>query len=443
MSFQTAGTFAHAASPELRRSVAERARLRKSRSWLTLGGGWLMLLGMVLTPALSAGQQPGEPSAAPQKPITPATDADRLAGKETSPDAGAAVTEVELPALSSEDANRRAIMVGRALSFLDGQQSPDGSYSNFAGTGPTSMIISAMLRHQRNENHPVVAKGIGYILENVQPDGGIYADKSIHRNYETALAMMCLVEVDSGKKYAKQIQAAAEFLKNLQWDQGEQKEKDDMFFGGAGYGSHTRPDMSNTSYLVDALKAAGANNDDPNLQNAITFISRCQNHESEFNKTEFATGGPKDGGFFYTAAAGGETKVEGTLEGGGLRSYGSMTYAGLKSMLYAGVDKNDTRVQAALTYLKSNYDLKSNPGVGAQGLYYYYHVFAKALSALGEPTFVDANDQAHDWRNELITELSARQLENGSWINQESNRWMEGDPNLVTAYALLALSHAK
>ena len=39
------------------------------------------------------------------------------------------------------------------------------------------------------------------------------------------------------------------------------------------------------------------------------------------------------------------------LADGGLRSYASMTYAGLKSMIYAGLDRDDPRVKAALTYI--------------------------------------------------------------------------------------------
>ena len=35
-----------------------------------------------------------------------------------------------------------------------------------------------------------------------------------------------------------------------------------------------------------------------------------------------------------------------------------------------------------------------------------------------------------------------RQSPDGSWVNP-ADRFMEGDPNLVTAYALLALSHAR
>ena len=28
-------------------------------------------------------------------------------------------------------------------------------------------------------------------------------------------------------------------------------------YGGAGYGKHSRPDLSNTSFLIDALRAVG------------------------------------------------------------------------------------------------------------------------------------------------------------------------------------------
>ena len=119
-----------------------------------------------------------------------------------------------------------------------------------------------------------------------------------------------------------------------------------------------------------------------------------------------------------------------------------MTYAGLKSMIYAGLDANDPRVKAALEWLKKNYDLESNPGMGTQGLYYYYTTFAKSLAALGQDKFTDEKGVEHDWRKELIDALASRQKADGSWVN-ENSRWLEGDANLVTGYALLALSYCK
>src|SRR5690606_28942628 len=178
----------------------------------------------------------------------------------------------------------------------------------------------------------------------------------------------------------------------------------DPAYGGAGYGSHKRPDLSNTSFLVDALRAAGNDENSEAIQRALIFISRCQNLETEHNTTPFAAKNP-DGGFYYTPAAGGSSQAGQTPQGG-LRSYASMTYAGLKSMLYAGVDQHDPRVKAAVSWIRKHYDLDSNPGMGPAGLYYYYPVFAKALDALGQDTFEDENGEAQNWRAELIRALA-------------------------------------
>jgi squalene-hopene/tetraprenyl-beta-curcumene cyclase len=119
-----------------------------------------------------------------------------------------------------------------------------------------------------------------------------------------------------------------------------------------------------------------------------------------------------------------------------------MTYAGLKSMLFAGVDAGDPRVKAALEWIGKHYDLQTNPGMGDAGLYYYYHTFAKALDAMQLDVFVDQAGQAHRWRDELNGVLAARQEVDGSWINQ-NQRWLEANPDLVTAYVLMALSYTR
>jgi squalene-hopene/tetraprenyl-beta-curcumene cyclase len=198
--------------------------------------------------------------------------------------------------------------------------------------------------------------------------------------------------------------------------------------------------LSNTAFLVDALHTLGRGADDPAMQKALLFISRCQNLESPQNTTQFAAK-VNDGGFYYTIAAGGSSFAGETADGG-LRSYGSMTYAGLKSMIYAGVGKDDPRVKAAHEWVKQHYTVTENPGMGEQGLYYYYHTFAKALATMGESQLATADGQTHDWRAELVQQLAASQKSDGSWINSNT-RWLEGDPNLVTAYSLLALSYCQ
>ena len=44
-----------------------------------------------------------------------------------------------------------------------------------------------------------------------------------------------------------------------------------------------------------------------------------------------------------------------------------MTYAGLKSMIYAGLKQDDVRVKAAVGYIAKNYTVDENPGQGQRG----------------------------------------------------------------------------
>lgn len=332
-------------------------------------------------------------------------------------------------------------MVTKAIDFLLTKgQAEDGSFSAQAGPGVTALITTSIMRHGRSPDDPAVAKSLKYLEKFVQSNGGVCPEKTVYANYETCLAVMCFTEANKDGRYTKVIKKADAFLKELQWDEGEGKPASDPAFGGAGYGNNKRPDLSNTSFLIDALRASGNDEDSEAMKRALVFVSRCQNLETEHNTTPFAAKNP-DGGFYYTPAAGGSS-MAGKTEEGGLRSYASMTYAGLKSMIYAGVKQDDPRVKAAVKWLRKNYDLKSNPGLGNVGLYYYYHTFAKALDAMQSDVFEDEKGVKHDWRAELRAELASRQLPNGSWTN-EADRWMEGDPNLVTGYTLLALAYAK
>jgi squalene-hopene/tetraprenyl-beta-curcumene cyclase len=333
-----------------------------------------------------------------------------------------------------------ATLVQRGTDYLATQQSPDGSFSSHTGTGVTALVTTALLRHGHAPDHPVVARALEYLLTQVQADGGIYQPGSLYRNYETCLAVLCFSEANHDGQYEPLLKKAEAFLKDLQWDDGEGHDPSSTSYGGAGYGKHNRPDLSNTNFLVDALLAVGNGPDDPAIQRALVFVSRCQNLQTKDNQTPFADKNP-DGGFYYTAAAGGSSQA-GETASGGLRSYGSMTYAGLKSMLYAGVGPQDPRVQAALDWIQKNYSIQTNPGMGDSGLFYYYHTFAKALQAVGKNQIADPEGRQHDWRQELIAELARRQQPDGSWQNQ-NERWLEGDPNLVTGYVLLTLSYCQ
>jgi squalene-hopene/tetraprenyl-beta-curcumene cyclase len=339
-------------------------------------------------------------------------------------------------------------LVAKSIGYLAKSQAPDGAYSPQTGIGVTALVTTGLLRNGRSPDDPLVARSLKLLEGSIQPDGGIYSPKLGYKNYETCIALTCFVEANADKRYEKIIRNAEKFLKGTQWTEAENEndktkkiDKSDPFYGGAGYGRHKRPDLSNTAFMVDALKEAGNGPNDEAMKKALVFVSRCQNLESEYNTTPAAAKNP-DGGFYYTPADGGDSEA-GKLPNGGLRSYASMTYSGLKSMIYCGVKADDPRVKAATKWIQENYDLKTNPGIGPAGLYYYYNVFAKALAAVGSDTLLDAKGVKHDWRKELVAELSAQQQANGSWINTKSPRWVEGDPNLVTGYVLLALSYCR
>ena len=339
-------------------------------------------------------------------------------------------------AAADVEAIRAALTRGGAF-LVEHEQAADGSFSADVGPAVTALAVTALVRSGMPATAPAVQQGLAYLLSFRQPDGGLYVPGSPVANYETSIGLLALAACNTDGSLDDAIKAAAEYVKRLQWDDGEGRGMADPAYGGAGYGKKSRPDLSNTQFMVEALRTIGTSENDPAIQRALAFVSRTQNLPGPYNPLPFPEKNP-DGGFYYTPADGGESQA-GTTPEGGLRSYGSMTYAGLKSMIYAGLTKDDPRVKAAIAWLGKHYTFAENPGMGDAGLYYYFHTAAKSLDVLGAETFTDAQGREHDWRDELSTAIMARQREDGSWKNT-NERWMEGETDLATSYALLALS---
>ena len=354
--------------------------------------------------------------------------------------AGLLLTALPLLLALPAQADDLAEMQKKALQFLQVTQDASGSWTTPESVGITGLVTSALVQSGLPPEDPVVAKGLKFLVGMQQPTGGIHAPASRHQNYETCIAMMTLAQAGRDGRYDAQISKARQFLRDLQWDAGEGIETSDGAYGGAGYDSKQRPDMSNTQFLLEALQQSGVPADDPAMQKALIFISRAQNLESPYNTMPWS-GRTNDGGFIYTPAKGGESKA-GVTENGGHSSYGSMTYAGLKSMIYAGLKKDDPRVAAATQWIRKNYTLKENPGMGQQGLFYYFQTMARTMNVLEVQQFEDASGHLHDWKAELTARLKELQQPNGSWTNL-ADRWYEGDPNLVTAYCLIALANCQ
>jgi len=350
------------------------------------------------------------------------------------------------PAVAAPSADDMKGVVDKAVAFLKAAQKDDGNFASNPRAGEpglTALIAAALVRNGVPGDNAVVTKALKYLESKVQKDGGVYNQGL--SNYMTSLAIVAFKETNTGGKYDKIIETAAKYVKGLQFDEG--LTKDDPKYGGAGYdkpNAKARPDLSNTQFMIDALLAAGVTKDDPVIKKALVFVSRSQNLKSEFNEQPFAGKASDDdkGGFVYNLFDQDDPKSTKRTADGGLRSEGGMTYAGLKSFLYAGVSKDDPRVKAAIAWCRKHYTVTENPGQKDAGLFYYYHTFAKAMDALGEDMFADAKDVKHDWRQELFDELKGRQGKDGSWTNK-NGAFLENLPELATAFALLALSYTK
>jgi squalene-hopene/tetraprenyl-beta-curcumene cyclase len=377
----------------------------------------------------------------------------RTLSRATVPALAVAAVLAALPAAPVASAQPKAsadqwkAMVDKGIAFLKSAQDENGGWSTQQSPGITGVVVTGLPQCGVSPDDEPAAKGLKYIESLINPKAGHIAgpDPRIGlQNYVTSINVMALAAAKRDAKYKSVIGNATEFLKKLQWDDGEGKTPKDDFFGGAGYDSKSRPDLSNTQFFLDALKAAGVPPDDPAMKKALVFVSRCQNLKTEHNDQPWA-GEINDGSFIYSAAGGGATRAVDDPKAP-LIGYGSMTYAGIKSMIYCGVGPDDPRMKRALEWVGKNYTLDANPGMPPQlaqrGLYYYYHTFAKTMDVMGKDEFVDAKGVKHDWRADLIAALAKRQRPDGSWVN-ENDRWMEGNPHLVTGYVLMALSHCK
>ena len=311
----------------------------------------------------------------------------------------------------------------------------------------TGLAVRSFLGHpsvQDPEKYKkTIDSGLGFIRSKVQSDGGIYG-KGL-ASYNTSISMMAMMQAKKDEDEII-IEKARKFLVNQQSDFDRKGEADNVFDGGVGYGSRwAHSDLSNTHLAMEALfyaKKSYQNNEgdfaDLDWDAAISFVSKCQNLPSTNNEKWVSKDEDDLGGFVYfpgSSMAGERENANGSIA---LRSYGSMSYAGLLSFIYAEMEANDPRVIAVREWLSEHYTIKENPGMGPQGLFYYYHTMAKALSLSGIRTIKDGDGKSKDWGRELSLHLINLQSKDGSWTN-ENGRWWEKDPVLVTSYALLTL----
>ncbi|MBD3314176.1 MAG: cycloartenol synthase [Chitinivibrionales bacterium] len=349
----------------------------------------------------------------------------------------------------------------KAFEWLAETQNADGSWSRKDHPALTALVLRALLhadkagidnsKFQRN-----IDRGFAFLETCVKPDGGIYGES--YHNYNTAISLTAFVSRQN-PKYDTIIARANNYLVGTQMDSLIPDTTDSEFDGGIGYNKTGHSDLNNTSWALEALylikqqrkrSGAGAPKAEQaqvssalpmkelNWNAALRFITRCQNLPGTNDLPWAADDSLNKGGFVYYPgnSKAGEVKLSDGRTGH--RSYGSISYAGLLSLLFTEVDRSDKRIVEAHNWLQRHYTLEENPGVGRQGLFFYYHIMAKALKIYGVPMLSVEGRGKVDWRKELLERYVNIQKHEGYWVN-ETARWWENDPVLSTAYTLLAI----
>ncbi len=391
--------------------------------------------------------------------------------------AAALVAAEGAAALSPErDAQAREV-AARAVGYLRAQQDAESGGWAVNPQRPdfpaiAGLVVTGLLMDPRIDgDDEAVRRGVAYILSHAKPDGGLH--DGVLPSYNTAICVSALARLHTPEAAAA-VQRGVARLRTLQWgafdpltsptpeapDWNQPVDERHPFYGGVGYGNNGRPDLSNTQFFLQALQDAGVSAEDEALQRALVFLRRTQ-MDGEVNSEAYAQGS-RQGGFIYATVPNAESidnrpgqsqagVFEETLDDGTavsrLRAYGSMTYAGFKSLVYADLPRSDPRVVSALRWIERNYTLAENPGLGHDGYYYYLLTLARALDAWGDSTLRLTGPEGEplrdaDWADELVARLAELQEPDGRFQTL-SSRWLEDNTALTTAYALIALQHAR
>ena len=361
-------------------------------------------------------------------------------------------TAVSLPAAELPSKDDVTALADQAQTWILAQQLDDGSFVDDGRfkVGGTVLAIEALTANGGlGADHPAIKKGLGFLVQYQQPDGGVYDPNTGLANYITSLTLMTYANLGDAAEPKIDITAAQNFLLGLQ-----NTDPNDINEGGIGYGSSgpSHEDLNNTTFAVEALRRSGIPADHEAMQRALKFIERCQNR-SESNDMGWAG---NDGGGVYAphqSKAGGswseeqqaQKAVEQAMETNTLRSYGTMTYNLISSFIALELPKDDPRLLAALEWAKQNYQFEVNPGMPEgqemEGLIYYYQMLGKTFDLM-EMTNIELESGATDWRADLFAAIQGKAQQadgGGTFFINAAERWGEGSPIIATPYLLKTL----
>ena len=293
--------------------------------------------------------------------------------------------------------------------------------ATFQMTQGETGLISDSITH---EAEAAIQRGILWLADRQQPDGH-WSDPD--QPALTALPLWALLKGPDPDRPI--VDRAIQFILSCAHDDGAIENQRDG----------KTPDLDrtiyNTAHGLIALHATGKPDLIPVVQNARRFLAGISRAEDTFLVYEAMR---------LTQQAG---KAE--LDWETIRASlpdKDNPWVELLTCQYAGIDRNDPRVQALFEEAIAHWTLEENADPARDGLYGYYNVLAKALALYGQDVLTLSDGRSINWRSELVrTLINAQKTDpktgNGYWADA-GGRGGESDPVLATSQALLALEIA-
>jgi squalene-hopene/tetraprenyl-beta-curcumene cyclase len=302
------------------------------------------------------------------------------------------------------------------------------------------MPAMAFMRSEYTDKQKIVSRALEFIAARAQEDGGIYVPPSGGYGgglevYNTAVSMTALY-ASGNQSYLPVIRKARDFIA------ASQHYGDDIYKGGFGYreeGMEEYVHGLNTFYSMQAMALTESidtetTNEDGRARidwgGTVDYFQLRQD-----NAVSILPEAPQ---LAYSPGPAEKSLEEDRF----FHSYGSMTYVGLLALVYADIDRSDVRVRSAFDWAREHWTLEENPGRGEEGVFFFYYVLTRALSAYGVDLIQTSRGEFLNWRAEVAERVISLQRYDpdgrGYWVNDTARFW-EDDPVLCTSYANLTL----
>ncbi len=350
--------------------------------------------------------------------------------------------------------------VRSAIAYLIDRQHNDGSwrsqiYGPFKdGPSLTSLIAATLapLQH-RADCHAAWLRATQYLATLAPTKQAINAQPEL--TYPAYTAAGAIIAMANHSELNTARNNWLHYLRALQLTEQHGWQPSDNSFGGWSYAPTglepinglpatplAVPNLSATVFALDALRAAGVNKCDPAIQNALTFIQRCQNWSDNPPQEDKQF---DDGGFHFLIDDPQRNKAgevgKDTTRKTRYASYGSATADGLRALIACGLPPDHPRRVAAQNWLHRHFSSTDHPGGYSPArehlrptLYYYYCYSASRALSPDRPSA--------DKLTALAANLISLQRPGGSWSNPAVDV-REDDPLVATPLAIQALCHCR